>query len=139
KTHFVIVDAVGVCESDKTDSRPLDRQPTAKLPQLLLGVALGKRDEDALTTLDARLARLDRAVTPEQRRELSAVTGGPTLSELSAALLRALDQDVIEAMAKALARPSGSPADAWSPEPTSEEIGAARKGLVGQACVPFEN
>ncbi len=27
KTHFVIVDAVGVCESDKTDSRPLDRQP----------------------------------------------------------------------------------------------------------------
>ena len=28
KTHFVIVDAVGVCESDKTDSRPLERQRT---------------------------------------------------------------------------------------------------------------
>ena len=26
KTHFVIVDAVGVCESDKTDSRPLERK-----------------------------------------------------------------------------------------------------------------
>jgi type I restriction enzyme R subunit len=139
KTHFVIVDAVGVCESDKTDSRPLDRQPTAKLPQLLLGVALGKRDEDTLTTLAARLARLDRAVTPEQRRELSAVTGGPTLSELSAALLRAVDQDVIEATAKALARPTGAPADSWLPEPTSEQVGAARKALVGQACAPFEN
>ena len=30
-------------------------QPTAKLPQLLLGVALGKRDEDTLATLAARL------------------------------------------------------------------------------------
>ncbi|MGI8603125.1 MAG: DEAD/DEAH box helicase family protein, partial [Verrucomicrobiales bacterium] len=28
KTHFVIVDAVGVCESDKTDSRPLEKKPT---------------------------------------------------------------------------------------------------------------
>jgi len=27
KTHFVIVDAVGVCENDKTDSRPLERRP----------------------------------------------------------------------------------------------------------------
>ena len=26
KTHFVIVDAVGVCESNKTDSRPLERK-----------------------------------------------------------------------------------------------------------------
>ena len=26
KTHFVIVDAVGVCERDKTDSRPLERK-----------------------------------------------------------------------------------------------------------------
>lgn len=92
-----------------------------------------------MTTLAARLARLDRAVTPEQRRELSDVTGGPTLSELSAALLRAVDQDVIEATAKALARPTSAPADAWSPEPTSEQIGAARKALVGQACAPFEN
>jgi len=31
KTRFIIVDAVGVCESDKTESRPLDRQPTVPL------------------------------------------------------------------------------------------------------------
>jgi len=139
KTHFVVVDAVGVCESDKTDSRPLDRQPTAKLPQLLLGVALGKRDEDTLTTLAARLARLDRAVTPEQRRELSEVTCGATLSDLSATLLRAIDQDVIEAEAKARARPQGAPTEAWFAEPTPEQIEAARKALVGKACAPFEN
>ena len=62
KTHFVIVDAVGVCESDKTDSRPLERQRTVAFDKLLLGVALGKRDEDTLTTLAGRLARLDREV-----------------------------------------------------------------------------
>jgi UDP-glucose 4-epimerase len=45
KTHFVIVDAVGVCESDKTDSRPLERQRTVAFDKLLLGVALGKRDK----------------------------------------------------------------------------------------------
>ena len=54
KTHFIIVDAVGVCESDKTDSRPLDRKPTVPLEKLLLGVAIGKRDEDTLTTLADR-------------------------------------------------------------------------------------
>ena len=46
KTHFVIVDAVGVCESDKTDSCPLERQKSVAFDKLLLGVALSKRDED---------------------------------------------------------------------------------------------
>jgi len=33
KTHFVIVDAVGVCESDKTDSRPLEKKPGVSFEQ----------------------------------------------------------------------------------------------------------
>jgi type I restriction enzyme R subunit len=41
KTHFVIVDAVGVCEEDKTDSRPLEKKPTFSLEKLLQAVALG--------------------------------------------------------------------------------------------------
>ena len=49
--HFVIVDAVGVCGSDKTDSRPLEKKPTVAFDALLLGVALGTRHEDTLTTL----------------------------------------------------------------------------------------
>jgi len=35
KTRFVIVDAVGVCERDKTNSKPLDRKPTVSLEKLL--------------------------------------------------------------------------------------------------------
>ncbi len=31
KTHFVIVDAVGICEKDKTDSQPMERKKTVSL------------------------------------------------------------------------------------------------------------
>ncbi len=57
--------AVGVCESDKTDARPLERKKTVAFDKLLLGVALGKRDEDTLTSLVGRLARLDRVCRQE--------------------------------------------------------------------------
>ena len=63
KTHFIIVDAVGVCESDKTDSRPLERQRNVAFDKLMLGVSLGKRDEDTLTTLAGRIARVGREIS----------------------------------------------------------------------------
>ena len=42
KTHFVIVDAVGVCESDKTDSRPLERKKSVPFDKLLISVGPGE-------------------------------------------------------------------------------------------------
>jgi type I restriction enzyme R subunit len=130
KTHFVIVDAVGVCESDKTDSRPLERQRTVAFDKLLLGVALGKRDEDTLTTLAGRLARLDREISIEQRKQVEAL-GGKSLSELSGTLLRAIDPDAIAE--RATGRPGASPA-----EVAPDAMQAARKGLVDEACAPFD-
>jgi type I restriction enzyme R subunit len=102
KTHFVIVDAVGVCESDKTESRPLERKPTVAFDKLLLGVALGKRDEDSLTSLAGRLARLDRELTPAQQKEVTTTSGGHTLGQMSAALLKAFDPDEVEAASRRL-------------------------------------
>ena len=102
KTHFIIVDAVGVCESDKTESRPLERKPTVAFEKLLLGVALGKRDEDSLTSLAGRLARLDRELTPAQQKEVTTTSGGHTLSQMSAALLKAFDPDEVEAASRRL-------------------------------------
>ena len=102
KTHFVIVDAVGVCESDKTDSRPLERQRTVAFDKLLLGVALGKRDEDTLTTLAGRLARLDREISRDEATKLAELAGGKSLSELSGTLLRAIDPDMVEAASRRL-------------------------------------
>jgi type I restriction enzyme R subunit len=131
KTHFVIVDAVGVCESDKTDSRPLERQRNIAFDKLLLGVALGKRDEDTLTTLAGRLARLDREIGPQERKEISELTGGFTLAGMSAALLKAVDPDAIAEKATGKA--------GASPDEVHPEIFAlAQKALIDNACAPFD-
>ena len=130
KTNFIIVDAVGVCESDKTDSRPLERQRTVKFGQLLLGVALGKRDEDTLTTLAGRLARLDREISQPDRAQVEELSGR-TLAQMSAALLRAIDPDA--AAEKATGRPGSSVSEVL-PEP----LEAARKQLADEACAPFD-
>lgn len=132
KTHFVIVDAVGVCESDKTDSRPLERQRTIPFDKLLLGVALGKRDEDTLTTLAGRLARLDREIARDKAKELAGLAGGKSLHDLAGALLRAVDPDVIAA--RAAGKPGASPA-----EVTPEAMTTARQQLADEACAPFDS
>jgi type I restriction enzyme R subunit len=131
KTHFVIVDAVGVCESDKTDSRPLEKKPNVKFDQLLLGVALGKRDEDTLTSLAGRLARLDRELDPAQRSEVTELAGGRTVAQMSATLLRAIDPDAIAE--RATGKPGSSP-----DEVTAEKFAAAKNQLIVEACAPFD-
>ena len=130
KTHFVIVDAVGVCESDKTDSRPLERQKSIALPSLLLGVALGKRDEDTLITLAGRLARLDREISREDAKKLKDLAGGKTLGDLSKALLDAFDPDLFTGRANPPSEPSSQPA----PDLTTLHASA-----VTTACAPFDN
>jgi type I restriction enzyme R subunit len=132
KTHFVIVDAVGVCESDKTESRPLERKPSVGFDRLLLGVALGKRDEETLTTLAGRLARLDRAISATDHKKIEEVSGGSNLTALSGALLRAIDPDVAAELATGI--PGANPA-----EVTETEFQAARQKLVAEACAPFDN
>src|SRR5205085_2844672 len=94
KTRFVIVDAVGVCESDKTDSRPMERKPGVSFEKLMLGLAFGQRDDDALLSLANRIARLDREVEAPQRKQVVEVCG-QTLSELTHRLLDATDPDRI--------------------------------------------
>ncbi|MFH0340907.1 MAG: DEAD/DEAH box helicase family protein [Chromatiales bacterium] len=134
KTHFVIVDAVGVCESDKTDSRPLEKKPGVSFDKLLLGVAFGKRDEDALTSLAGRLARLERELKPEQRKQIAELTGGATLSQLANQLLDAIDPDKIAAQALSV-----RPQPVEGRTPTKEEFAAARETLAAKACAPFDN
>ena len=131
KTHFVIVDAVGVCESDKTDSRPLEKKRSVPFDKLLLGVALGKRDGEAITSLAGRLARLDREISDERREEVTQLTGGKSIAQLSGDLLRAVDPDKIAEKATGLA---GADPETVAPE----QMEQARKELVDQACAPFD-
>ncbi|MBL9171386.1 MAG: DEAD/DEAH box helicase family protein [Verrucomicrobiales bacterium] len=132
KTRFIIVDAVGVCESDKTESRPLDRQPTVPLKTLLQRVLFpGGRDEDTLTTLAARLARLDRELEPTQRQQIVTASGGHTPATLAGALLRAFDPDAIAE--RATGKQGASP-----DEVAPEKYEATRQELIATACAPFD-
>ena len=131
KTHFIIVDAVGVCESDKTDSRPLERKRTVAFDKLMLGIALGKRDEDALTSLAGRLAKLEREITGKDAEELKELSGGKTLSEMAGALLWANNPDLI-------AEKAAGHAGAEPQEVSEEAFVAAQKQLIDEACAPFD-
>ena len=102
KTHFVIVDAVGVCESDKTDSRPLERKRSTPFDNLVGLVALGVRDVDTLTSLAGRLARLDRELEAQERAEIEATAGGKPLRQIINGLFDAVDPDKQIAKAKEL-------------------------------------
>jgi type I restriction enzyme R subunit len=91
KDHFVIVDAVGVCERDKTDSRPMDQQKSVPLDKLLQAIALGNVEEDVLSSVAARLARLDRDSSDEDKAKVVAATGGLGLRELAKGIVEALN------------------------------------------------
>jgi type I restriction enzyme, R subunit len=128
KDRFIIVDATGVCEQDRTDSRSLNTKPSAKLEGLLNYVAQGGIDPDALTTLAGRLARLQRQFTPAQLVELADLAGGKSFPELARDLIEACDPDCqMEAAKKATG----------AEKPTEEQIEAAAEKLAQSAATPF--
>jgi len=133
KTRFVIVDAVGVCEGDRTDAQPLDRKRSVPLVKVLEAVAMGNTHPNTVSTLAGRLARLDRALTLEGHAELSAAAGGATIAALAAALVDAIDPAANRARARVAL---GLAPDA---EPPDDAIEAAAKGAARAALRPFGN
>jgi type I restriction enzyme R subunit len=66
KDRFVIVDCVGVCERDKTDSGRWTRRSRAA-GALLQAVSLGNVEPEVLSSVAVRLARLDAQLTDAER------------------------------------------------------------------------
>lgn len=93
KTHFVIVDCVGVCEQDKTDSAPMDAKKSVPFDKLLQAVALGNVQPEVLSSVAARLARLDRELTEPDRLRIAQASGGASLKDLARGLVDALNPD----------------------------------------------
>lgn len=93
KDHFVIIDAVGVCEQDKTDSRPMEKKRSVSLEQLLQAVALGNTEQDVISSIAARLARLEKKIGPEEKAEVQKLAGGKSLKQLTGDLVQAIDPD----------------------------------------------
>jgi type I restriction enzyme, R subunit len=98
KDHFVIVDAVGVTKSLKTDSRPMEKKPGVALKDLLGAVAVGVREEDVFSSLANRLLRLDCQISDKQREQFKQHANGKTASQVAAELLAAYNPDKIDAL-----------------------------------------
>ncbi len=127
KDHFVIVDAVGVTKSKKSDTRTLERKPSVSMRELMMNVALGDKSEDTLTSLANRVIRLNSQMTPSEKKEF-AETVGVGAGQIAERLLNAFDEDVILHQAQE---------QFTTAEPTEEQIAKAKKALVNEAVKPF--
>lgn len=129
KDHFVIVDAVGVTKSKKTETRTLERKPSVSLRELMFNVALGSKDEDTLTSIANRIIRLNSRMTNSERKEFTEVVG-LNAGKVAENLLNAFDPDVILEKAKQ---------DNNVDIPTDEQLEKTKKELVKAAAAPFHN
>jgi type I restriction enzyme R subunit len=130
KTHFVIVDAVGVTENDKTDSRPLERKRNVPFDKLVQQIALGIRDEDTITSLAGRLARLDREIGDKDRKEIANAAGGADLRAIVNRLLDAVDADKQIEQARKMFTTDA---------PSDTQVQAATEELTREGCAVFDN
>ncbi|MGB2680659.1 MAG: type I restriction-modification enzyme R subunit C-terminal domain-containing protein [Candidatus Competibacter sp.] len=136
KARFVLIDAVGVEKSLKTESRPLEKKSGVPLKDLLQGVAMGSRDDDTVLSLANRLVRLNKQLDDKAKARIEQVSGGLSVGALGKALIVALDPDGIVATALATAQTHGitRAEDTLLPE----EVAAARAQRVAVACAPFD-
>ena len=128
KDHFVIVDAVGVTKSKKTETRTLERKPTVSMKELMMNIALGARDEDTLTSLANRVIRLSCKMERSEHKQFRE-TVGKSAEQVAEDLLNAFDEDIIHTKACA---ENGTSA------PTPEQSTKAQKALIKQAVEPFQ-
>ncbi|HSU56966.1 MAG TPA: DEAD/DEAH box helicase family protein [Candidatus Dormibacteraeota bacterium] len=104
KTHYVIVDAIGVTKSLKTASSPLITKPSVPLKDLAMGFMMGAHDPDTISSLAGRLSRLDHQLEPSERARIAEKTSGTSLTAIVSQLLNAIDPDVIEKKALELVK-----------------------------------
>jgi len=96
KDHFVIIDAIGVEQSQKTDSRPLEKAPSVSLKEVLQRIAVGDRSEEIVSTLANRLLRLDKQINAYEKQTFEEKAQGKVISEVVRQLLYAHDPDTKE-------------------------------------------
>ena len=131
KDHFVIVDAVGVTKSKKTETRTLERKPSVSMKELMLNVAMGAKDEDTLTSLANRVIRLNSQMTDRERSEFSSAVGS-SAGNIAQRLLDAFDPDIVSSKAGVDLSDDHEPT-----EDEQRRMDEAKKALIQQAVQPF--
>lgn len=130
KTHYVIVDAIGVTKSLKTASHPLITKPSVSLRDLAMGIMMGARDEDSVSSLAGRLARLNHQLDEKDRQRIKD-KAGCELDEIVRGLVEAIDPDNVDAKAREIEEvPPGKEVSAELRQKAIDE-------LVGKAASVF--
>ncbi len=131
KTHFVIVDCVGVCEQKLSETYPLERRRSVPLEKLLNVVGYGNTDAEVLSSVASRLIRLDQRLGQSERNALAELAGGATIKSIAAGIIEALDTDGQIAEAR---RMFELPDEL---EPTAEQIDRAAARMLERAAEPL--
>jgi type I restriction enzyme R subunit len=136
KTRFVLVDAVGVTETDKTETVSLESKPSVPTHKLMEQIARGDRDPDTVRTLGNRLIRLDLQLNDQQRKQISELAGVP-LAILAGELIHAANPDANPDLVGA--GPRACPDN--SPDGTGQPQGVAptTNPMIESAIKPFHN
>ncbi len=135
KTHYVIVDAIGVTKSLKTASRPPITKPSVPFKDLAMEVVMGATDADTISSLAGRLARIERMLTDEQKHAVAEKLGGTAISTLVRNLFHAIDGEAIEQKALELTgqQPGSEPGDFAREKAQQQLVAAAVAPLTGAA------
>ena len=130
KTHYVIVDAIGVTKSLKTASQPLVTKPSVPLKDLAMGVMMGMHDEDTVSSLAGRLARLNQQLDPTEKERIKAQAGGIELTQIVGNLLVAIDPDRIQEKAREIEPvPDGAEPSPATCEKAQEQLARDAAGV----------
>jgi type I restriction enzyme R subunit len=135
KTHYVIVDAIGVTKSLKTASRPPITKPSVPFKDLAMEVVMGATDADTISSLAGRLARIERMLNDQQKQKIAEKTSGVSLGQLVKNLFHAIDGEAIEQKALELTgqQPGTEPGDYAREKAQQQLVAAATAPLTGAA------
>lgn len=93
KTRFYLIDAVGVTESHKNISQPLERNRNLSFKKLLENIAKGSSDFDTLSSLALRLSIIYNKLNKEENENLLELTNGKSLINIANEILNSIDID----------------------------------------------
>ncbi|MCU7804737.1 MAG: DEAD/DEAH box helicase family protein [Candidatus Thiodiazotropha sp. (ex Lucinoma borealis)] len=129
KSRFVLVDCVGVTETDKTETKSLETKPSVSTAKLMEQVARGDRHSETLRALGNRMIRLDLKLNDQQRKRVNELAGKP-LALIAGELIHATNEEPLIEAAKIHAKTG---------EPTEKQIQEAFKPKADILIKPFHD
>lgn len=129
KARFVLVDCVGVTETDKTETKSLETKPSVPTAKLMAQIARGDRHSETLRALGNRLIRLDLNLNAQQRKQVSQLAGKP-LALIAGELINATNEDELIQAAQI---------ETGEAEPNEQAIQQTFKPKADELVKPFHN